>query len=274
MLTCALFLSGTTGRPSRRSGCGKPSRITTSGRLVPPSSKRSTHQKTVLRLTYPQIYALGLVAYVPQSPPSTYLTLTLKSLGFSTFNTNLLTIPSTFIGIFTLLGLTWLSERLNERSLISSIQAWWTLPCIFALRFWPGVLTPSTAWATYGLITTLLSYPYCHAILVAWTSKNAGSVRTRTISAAIYNCAVQVGNVYSANIYRADDAPLYHRGNNALIGINILAIVLFLGTKVYYMWRNKRREAVWGAMSEEERKVYLDTTTDEGNKRLDFRFAH
>lgn len=40
------------------------------------------------------LYAIGLVAYIPQSPPATYITLTLKSLGFSTFNTNLLTIPA------------------------------------------------------------------------------------------------------------------------------------------------------------------------------------
>lgn len=40
------------------------------------------------------LYVLGLVCFIPQSPPTKYLTLIVKSLGFSTFNTNLLTIPS------------------------------------------------------------------------------------------------------------------------------------------------------------------------------------
>lgn len=40
------------------------------------------------------LYILGLIIFIPQSPPSKYLTLIVKSLGFSTFNTNLLTIPS------------------------------------------------------------------------------------------------------------------------------------------------------------------------------------
>jgi hypothetical protein len=38
--------------------------------------------------------------------------------------------------------------------------------------------------------------------------------------------------------------------------------------------RNAYRERVWGAMNEEERLNYLATTSDEGNKRLDFRFTH
>lgn len=42
-------------------------------------------------------------------------------------------------------------------------------------------------WGTYALYTVLLSYPYCHAILVAWTSKNSNNVGTRSVSAALYN---------------------------------------------------------------------------------------
>lgn len=85
---------------------------------------------------------------------------------------------------------------------------------------------------------------------------------------------VQLGGVIAANIYREDDKPRYFRGNSVLIGICILALVLFVFAKVYYVLRNKAREKKWSAMSQEEKHVYLETTTDEGNKRLDFRFAH
>lgn len=40
------------------------------------------------------LYIIGFIAYVPQGPPHTYITLTLRGLGFSVFETNLLTIPS------------------------------------------------------------------------------------------------------------------------------------------------------------------------------------
>lgn len=40
------------------------------------------------------LYAIGLVAYIPQSPPKTYVTLILRNMGFSVFKTNLMTIPA------------------------------------------------------------------------------------------------------------------------------------------------------------------------------------
>jgi hypothetical protein len=111
------------------------------------------------------LYAIGLVAYIPQSPPGTYITLTLKVLGFSTFNTNLLTIPYSAAHILTLLLITRISEWTNERTFVSMLQPLWTLPCLLALRFWHGSL--KDAWGTFALVSVLLSYPYCHAILVA-----------------------------------------------------------------------------------------------------------
>jgi hypothetical protein len=85
---------------------------------------------------------------------------------------------------------------------------------------------------------------------------------------------VQTSGIIAANIYQADDAPRYKRGNHILLAILVLNIFLYLGTKVYYVKRNAYRERVWGTMSEEERLRYLATTKDEGNKRLDFRFTH
>jgi hypothetical protein len=131
------------------------------------------------------IYALGLVCFIPQGPPTYYLTLSLRQLGFSTLNVQLLVIPSAVFHIFTLLSITWLSGKLNQRALVGMFQALWTLPCIIALYAWPGVLV--NKWGTYALITVLLSYPYCHAINVGWTSTNSNNVGSRSVSAALYN---------------------------------------------------------------------------------------
>ena len=164
-----------------------------------------------------------------------------------------------------------MSEKLNERALVGILQPLWTLPCIIALAVWKGVVTEK--WATFALVTTLLAYPYCHAINVGWASKNSNNVGSRSVSTALYNMCVQLGGIIAANIYRQDDKPLYRRGNRTLLGINVLSVSLFLVAKVYYVLKNKSRDKRWNALSAEEKLDYTKNTTDKASRRLDFRFA-
>ncbi|KAJ0118786.1 hypothetical protein J7T55_013041 [Diaporthe amygdali] len=115
------------------------------------------------------LYILGLAFQIPMTPQTLYLTLTLKGLGFDTFQTNLLTIP-----------------------------------------------------------------------------------------------------YYAGH----NDKPLYKRGNRQLLAVCCMNIVLYFLTKAYYVFRNKQRDKKWNALTEDERLDYLANTTDQGNKRLDFRFQH
>lgn len=85
---------------------------------------------------------------------------------------------------------------------------------------------------------------------------------------------VQSGNIIGVNIYREDDRPYYIRGNRILLGICCFNIILLPLVKFYYVSKNKRREAKWREMSGEEQVDYVKHTTDEGAKRLDFRFSH
>lgn len=219
------------------------------------------------------LYAIGLIAYIPQSPVNYYITLTLTSVGFDTFTTNLLTIPPAVGHIITLLALTRLSEYVNERSLVSMIQPLWTLPCVIALYIYPRLVTD--AWGTYAITAVLLSYPYCHAILVGWASTNSNNVGSRSVSTALYNMNVQLGNIIATFIYTAPDKPYYRRGNKVLMIINILSIVLFLFTKAYYVLKNKHRDRKWNALTEEQRRQYLiDNAHVRGSRRADFRFVH
>jgi len=97
------------------------------------------------------------------------------------------------------------SSYFKERAIVSSSSNIWILPWLVGLV----TLKPTAnLWLRYALLTGLLSYPYCHAILVGWNAKNSNSVRTRAVSAALYNMFVQSGNIVATNIYREDDKPL------------------------------------------------------------------
>ncbi|KAG7150933.1 putative transporter like protein [Verticillium longisporum] len=218
------------------------------------------------------IYLIGLTFEIPMGPPKLYLTLTLRSLGFDTFQSNLLSIPYTIGHMIMMLGLTYIGEIFKELSFVSMIGQVWALPLLIFLNI---VNTDEiNRWLLYFVIILLLMYPNPHPIQVGWNSRNSGSVRSRTVSAACYNMFVQGSGIISSNIYREDDAPLYKRGNRWLLTIACGNIVLYLSVKAYYVWRNEQRDRRWSAMTEDERLDYLSTTTDEGNKRLDFRFAH
>jgi hypothetical protein len=180
-------------------------------------------------------------------------------------------IPAYVLFIIQLLFWTWVSEKVNDRFLVGLISQIWALPLLVALE----CISPhSSPWARWVLAIMIVGHPYVHAILVAITSRNAGTVRTRTVASAIYNMTVQAGSIISQNIYREDDKPLYRRGNKVLIAICAYNFALFIGAKIFYMAVNKKREAVWSSMSLEDKETYLATTKDKGNKRLDFRFAH
>lgn len=164
-----------------------------------------------------------------------------------------MTIPAYVIFIINLLVLTWLSEKLNERFLLASISQIWVLPLLIALETLPAT---RSHWVTWILSVLLFAQPYAHAIIVAITSRNAGTVRTRTVASALYNMSVQTSSIIGSNvgiitgctqnncvdqlqIYRQPDAPLYRTGNKVLIGIAVYNFFLFLAAKAFYVYVNK-----------------------------------
>lgn len=99
-----------------------------------------------------------------QTPETNYLTLTLRSLGFDTFRTNLLVIPANVLFICQLLFWTWFSERLNQRFFIGLISQLWVIPLIVALETLPAKF-PHANWVRFGISSLIVGYPYAHAML-------------------------------------------------------------------------------------------------------------
>lgn len=143
------------------------------------------------------IYLIGLSWTIPNNPATSYLTLQLKANGFGTFQTNLLTIPAYVLFIVQLLFWTWVSEKVNQRFIVGLVSQIWVLPLLIALELIPG---STSAWTKWALSTLLVGYPYVHAILVSTSSRNAGSVRLRTVASAFYNMCVQTASIIGSNV--------------------------------------------------------------------------
>lgn len=217
------------------------------------------------------IYAIRMLGDIGSSPALRYMTLTLRHLGFSTFKTNALTIPYNIITIISMMSLTYISEFFNQRALALAITPIWNLAGLMPLRWWKG--SQIDVWGTYAILTVMLGHPPTWAISISWCSANSNSVRSRVVSAALVNMFSQAGSVCAAYIYRPDDAPLYHRGNMQLIAIGFATLAMCIIAKVYYVFRNYQKKKLWDAMTPEEQKEYIATTTDESSRRLDFKFV-
>ncbi len=131
---------------------------------------------------------------VPVQPPQTYLTLILRNLGFSTTETNLLSVPSKVIGLFTLLIFCYLSEIIDSRVGATILLQFWALPLLIALYTFTE---QTSSWVYFVVVTLITGFPYIHPVQVAWASTNSYSVSTRTVSASIYNMCYQADGMIS-----------------------------------------------------------------------------
>ena len=125
---------------------------------------------------------------MPDTPPQTYLTLSLRNLGYTTTQSNLLSIPSKFIGMTMLLVTSYMSEIIDSRTLATVSLQFWALPLLIALYTFGH---QTSQWAYFAVVTLVAGFPYIHPIQVAWASANSYGVGTRMVSASIYNMFVQ-----------------------------------------------------------------------------------
>ncbi|KAK9452897.1 major facilitator superfamily domain-containing protein [Dipodascopsis uninucleata] len=214
------------------------------------------------------IYLLGFFGFIPSLQAKQYMTINLKAMKFTTLQSNLLTIPGCLCVIFTMLIASWLADKYRTKWIWPIVGSIWTIPCLIALITLPD---NASRWVRYTCSSLIVGYPYFHPILIAWISCNSNDHERRALSSAWYNIFVQCGKIAASNIYQSKDAPYYHTGNKALLGIACATSVISFSTGMWFKYENKKRDRALDAMTEEQREEYKATTSDIGNRRLDFK---
>jgi hypothetical protein len=172
-----------------------------------------------------------------------------------------------------MLALAYSSDYFEERAFHCILGEFWIMPLLIALLTLPD---GGREWGRLSLNTLISGYPYFHPLVSSWISQNTFDVKKRAITAATYNVIVQVGSLISSQIYRKYDGPYYKQGNSVLVAICALSLITFIVQRQVLVRMNKKKAREWDQMTFEEKQVYqADTIAREqdGNKRLDFRFA-
>ncbi|THX45742.1 putative MFS transporter, partial [Aureobasidium pullulans] len=140
--------------------------------------KTSTKEKTSLRdiwntLKDPALigfWFLALIIYMGKSPVSQYLVLNLRQLGFTRFESTVLTIPSDFLRTVTVLALTWSSGHFKEKVFHCIIPGCIEIPLFAALLILPP---HGYSWVRFAIITLIIGSPSSHPIMASWISVNS-----------------------------------------------------------------------------------------------------
>ncbi|KAJ5414792.1 ophD encodes a permease for phthalate transporter, partial [Penicillium cosmopolitanum] len=107
-------------------------------------------------ITDKDLLPLGVFVWIPFQPTANYLSLTLRNLGYTVFESNVLAIPSYIIFAINTVPLGWFSERINERFLISALSNIGMLPYFISLIAIKGDGYP---WIRYTLLTGINGLP-------------------------------------------------------------------------------------------------------------------
>ncbi|KAF2470814.1 uncharacterized protein BDR25DRAFT_164004, partial [Lindgomyces ingoldianus] len=155
------------------------------------------------------------------------------------FGASTLAILGYIIFAFNTVFLGWLSEKLNEHSLVAPLSQARILPLLTVLV---SILENASPWVRYIMFADMNGILCAHSIPIGTASKDSKPVGARSVSAAVYTTYYQVGSIIAANDYREGTSCTgNYTSNRALVGLCSANIALSIGIKILYTWGDKAK---------------------------------
>jgi ACS family allantoate permease-like MFS transporter len=239
-----------------------------------------------------------MLSSIPNGGLSNFSSILLTTFGYTSQQALILNAPSGAIGLITVLGVGWLSDRWRDRS---SVMLICVIPTILAAGLMigldpngvpknkPGLLAASFLAGTFGAAFMLLlawnaSYvtPPSYFLHSEGKAKlkncrNIGGHTKKVTVNAMTLVSFALGNIMGAESFQNDQAPGYISGKISIAATLGALCLVVLVLRWYNDMLNKKKDKVLAEMSEEER-VELGKTmlfADETDRRNPFfRYTH
>ncbi|KAK7739024.1 hypothetical protein SLS53_005922 [Cytospora paraplurivora] len=217
----------------------------------------------------PQTWLISLITIssnVPNGAVSSYQATIIKSFGYTSKQTALLSLPSGVITVISVLSATYMAGRFGTRG-----------PIIISYLLLGGVvggcLLAFTADDNKGAklagnyLTNVIgsSLP----LLYSYSGANYSGHTKKVTMNAILLMSFCLGNIIGPLTFRGKDAPKYIPAKIAIVVTTAFACCLTIALMAYYAYENKRRDRVVAEVEHKENSEFLDLTDQEN---LEFRY--
>ncbi|KAE9407903.1 MFS general substrate transporter [Gymnopus androsaceus JB14] len=182
-------------------------------------------------------FGISLCTQIPNSGTQNFANLVLEGFGFTSLQTTLVGIPSSFIAFFTILLTGWLAGKYANLScyLIALV----VLPPVAgsALIYSTSVSNGVKLFAYYLLATGPGALPLAMSLM---TTNYMGVTKKMTVTAVLF-LAYCTGNIAGPQFFKTSEAPTYPTAFRTIMICYALVVVESLGLRFYLSWLNERR---------------------------------
>lgn len=183
---------------------------------------------------------LSMLLNVGASVTNTFGPLILKGLGFGKYTTSLLNIPFGALQFIIILLASWAAQKFRIKSVVLVILV---VPVIAGLAMLYSISHTAShegsLLAGYYLLAFLFGG---NPLIVAWIVGNTAGTTKKSAMMSVYNAASSAGNIVGPLLFNSADAPTYHPGLRAVLGIFVALAACTIIQAANLMFLNKLQE--------------------------------
>lgn len=185
-------------------------------------------------------------ATVPAYGFAIFLPLIVAGMGYEGVQANLMSVPPFLVGAVALVALVWISDRLQERSLVAAAAM-----LVSVIGYVPLVASRDNH-VRYGfLFVIMVGAGSINPLAAAWLNDNTPDRATRAVIMGIYGWN-NVAGVIAGQVYSSKYSPTYRTSVCITLGIVALGTVGFITSRILYMIENKKRRKQIETLREEQ----------------------
>lgn len=189
------------------------------------------------------IFGLEILTQIPNGGTQNFANLVIKSFGFTSLQSTLITIPYSLITVIAITGSGWLAGRLRQLNCLLIIAV--ILPCVIgsAIIYSRAHVVHEIQLFGYFLLST---GPAAMPLTMSLVQANYRGVTKKMTMTALLFLAYCAGNISGPQFFLSREAPTYDTAFRTIMICYSLAALLALSLRLYLQWMNARRVRVEG----------------------------